>query len=345
MSFLKAFQNNRIKTVIRHFFIWVIYLVFSSGMMISIHSGIAPAFWDFFILSVAKVFLVYSFALLLLPIYFEKKQKFFGFFLFIITYIIFNSILYLRILLKDYTAYPGVKVPDFNNHLDTFLLTYLHHIITFGALGTLYWFYKNAQKQNQAQLALEQRNHEIEVSFLKSQINQHFIYNMLNMFYVNAMMYSDKLAGSILSLSELMRFSVSHEQNSLIPVEEELKYVESYIELNQQRFNEKLLINFKTEGDLSTYRVPHLCILTLVENAFKHGNLKLAPLDILIKAENNTLCVSLKNMTHTAKISNSTGIGLENLKRRLSLLLENRFTLETSTDETFFYTVLTVKKL
>jgi sensor histidine kinase YesM len=50
-------------------------------------------------------------------------------------------------------------------------------------------------------------------------------------------------------------------------------------------------------------------------------------------------------MKHTAKISNSTGIGLENLKRRLSLLLENRFTLETSADETFFYTVLTVEKL
>nr|WP_299417275.1 hypothetical protein [uncultured Emticicia sp.] len=146
-------------------------------------------------------------------------------------------------------------------------------------------------------------------------------------------------------MSELIQFSEHNVHNFLINLEEEIKYTHIFINLNQQRFNEKLLINFKSEGDLSTYRIPHLCILTLVENAFKHGNLKLAPLDILIKAENNSLFVSLKNMKHTAKISNSTGIGLENLKRRLYLLLENRFTLETSADETFFYTVLTVEKL
>lgn len=338
-------SNNEItKKVLTHITVWLIYLVLSSGTMISLYNGIIPEIDDFLILSTAKIFLVYSFYFIILPTFWGKKEILKGIVFLILIIIVFYLILYFRLWVTR-IRFPNYQTPEYNKHLYSFLLTYIHHIITFGSIGTLYWFYKHTKKQNQTQLALEQRNHEIEISFLKSQINQHFIYNMLNMFYVNAMKYSDKLAGSILSLSELMRFSVSHEQNSLIPVEEELMYIESYIDLNQLRFNEKLLINFKIEGDLSTYRIPHLCILTLVENAFKHGNLKLAPLDILIKAENNTLYVSLKNMKHTAKISNSTGIGLENLKRRLSLLLENRFTLETSADETFFYTVLTVKKL
>jgi two-component system, LytTR family, sensor kinase len=163
------------------------------------------------------------------------------------------------------------------------------------------------------------------------------------MFYSNAMKYSDTLAEGILSLSELMRFSVSHEQNSLIAVSEEVKYVESYIHLNQLRFEEKLLINFKTEGDLVAYKIPHLCVLTLVENAFKHGNLKTEPLDISIIANTEELKVSLKNQKRTSKIEDSTGIGLENLERRLSLLLENRFSLKTHQDDNFFYTELVIK--
>ena len=337
-------NKEKIKEVLMHISLWLLYLLLSSGMMISIYNGVVPDIDDFLILSSAKIFLVYSFYFILFPHFWDKKEIVKGIFILITIIIVFYLILYLRLWVTK-IRFPNYQTPEYNKHLLSFLLTYIHHIITFGSLGTLYWFYKHTQKQSQEKLALEQRNHEIEVSFLKSQINQHFVYNMLNMFYVNAIKYSDTLAGGILSLSELMRFSVSHEQKSLIAVSEEIKYVESYIHLNQLRFEEKLLINFKSEGDLSTYRIPHLCILTLVENAFKHGNLKLAPLDILIKAENNTLYVSLKNMKHTAKITNSTGIGLENLKRRLYLLLENRFTLETSADETFFYTVLTVEKL
>lgn len=258
----------------------------------------------------------------------------------ILSYSIYNFLHYLRSLIKSFSQPP---LPEHYKHLDSFLISFLPVVIQFAAFAAVYWFYNHTQKQSQEKLALEQRNHEIEVSFLKSQINQHFVYNMLNMFYSNAMKYSDTLAEGILSLSELMRFSVSHEQNSLIAVSEEIKYVESYIHLNQLRFEEKLLINVKTEGDLGAYKIPHLCILTLVENAFKHGNLKTEPLDITIIANTEELKVSLKNQKRSSKIEDSTGIGLENLKRRLSLLLENRFTLETHQDQNFFYTELIIR--
>lgn len=328
------------KQVFFHVIGWFFYIVYSTGATMISEPNRVFYLWDTSWYIFNNIIVFYSFALIIYPLL-EKRSYAISIFSLMLTYVVFHLSHYVRIILKYYSE----PMPEYYQKISGILIIFFPVFIQFMAFATVYWFYVYTKKQNQTKLILEQRNHEIEVSFLKSQINQHFIYNMLNMFYVNAMQYSDKLAGGILSLSELMRFSVSHEQNSLIPIEEELKYVASYIELNQLRFNEKLLINFKTEGDLSIYRIPHLCILTLVENAFKHGNLKLAPLDILIKAENDTLYVSLKNMKHTAKISNSTGIGLENLKRRLSLLLENRFTLETSADETFFYTVLTVKKL
>lgn len=328
------------KTILWHICGWLFYSIYSTGATIISEPNRKFYVWDTSWYIINNILLFYFFASLVYPS-FEKRKYLKALLYFVVGYFVFHFSHFMRIHVKYFSA----PLPEYYQKISGLLIIFFPNFIQFIAFAAVFSFYNYSQKQNQTKLVLEQRNHAIEVSFLKSQINQHFIYNMLNMFYVNAMQYSDKLAGGILSLSELMRFSVSHEQNSLIPIEEELKYVESYIELNQLRFNEKLLINFKTEGDLSIYRIPHLCILTLVENAFKHGNLKLAPLDILIKAENNTLYVSLKNMKHTAKISNSTGIGLENLKRRLSLLLENRFTLDATSDENFFYTVLTVKKL
>lgn len=275
--------------------------------------------------------------------YYKNKNIILFLFFVILSFFIFCLIEYQRYGLRYFYA-PNVLTPR-PFEIKRFLIIYFFDFTLHTIYGAVFWLLSHNRKIEKAKISLLHKKHETEIKYLKTKLSVPITLQIFDNLYNEALKQSKPLADGIGLLTELMRFSLQNAHYSLIHLEEEIKYTHVFITLNQQRFNEKLLINFKTEGDLSTYQIPHLCILTLVENAFKHGNLKLAPLDILIKSENNTLCVSLKNMTHTAKISNSTGIGLENLKRRLSLLLENRFTLETSSDETFFYTVLTVKKL
>jgi two-component system, LytTR family, sensor kinase len=335
------FKNIQIKGYYLHLFVWIFYVIYTL-LNIQISYPDFPLYVDDWgIYFAGLIYLFYSVPKII-DIIVVKRQILFGILVFILCIILFYLIEYSRALYAEFMGRNNT-IPNYYFNVGSFLIVYANEWLQFGGFAIVYWFYNYNIKQQKEKLALEQRNHEIEVSFLKSQINQHFVYNMLNMFYSNAMKYSDTLAEGILSLSELMRFSVSHEQNSLIAVSEEIKYVESYIHLNQLRFEEKLLINFKTGGDLSTYKIPHLCILTLVENAFKHGNLKTKPLDISIIANTEELKVSLKNQKRTSKIEDSTGIGLENLERRLSLLLENRFLLETHQDQNFFYTELVIR--
>ncbi|MFY7911748.1 MAG: sensor histidine kinase [Emticicia sp.] len=336
------YQRINFKIIILHSICWILYIIYSTGNILILHPKEILVWDDMLVYYLGIAFLFYFLVNVTLKVLVEEKKIIYGLLLLLFNIFVFYLIEYSRLWLAEFME-DTEEIPHYHSNLKSFFVVYISELIQFVAAGLAWWYYSFSIKQSQEKLALEQRNHEIEVSFLKSQINQHFVYNMLNMFYSNAMKYSDTLAEGILSLSELMRFSVSHEQNSLIAVSEEIKYVESYIHLNQLRFEEKLLINFKTEGDLGAYKIPHLCILTLVENAFKHGNLKTEPLDITIIANTEELKVSLKNQKRSSKIEESTGIGLENLKRRLSLLLENRFSLETHQDQNFFYTELIIK--
>jgi two-component system, LytTR family, sensor kinase len=332
------------RKVIPHLLCWLFYISYT---LVSTKIN-SPArvfyFADLSVFYISDIFIFYFLFFIVFPqIVISKKFKT-GIFYFLLGVVVFFYIQYSRLYVKQLTFPISEKIPDFYYNPPQLVLALLPNLIQFIAFSFIFWTYENSKKQNTEKLALEKRNHEIEVSFLKSQINQHFIYNMLNMFYVNTMQYSEKLAGGILSLSELMRFSVSHEQSSLIPLNEEVKYIESYINLNQLRFNEQLQVNFKTTGDLESFKIPHLSILTLVENAFKHGNLKIDPLYISIDAKEHELEVNLKNKKRTAQIEHTTGIGLKNLERRLSLLLENKFTLTTKEEDDFFYTQLIIKK-
>lgn len=334
---------KKYKQILSHLFFLTIYITYSE-----FHAHIMSPNRLVFVVSdviyySGLLWTLYFSYFFLIKNYYKNKNilKFLS--LLFLSFSVFCLIEYQRYNLR-YLYAPNVPPPH-PFEIKRFLITYSFDFFLYTIYGAVFWLLGHNRKIEEAKISLLHKNHETEIKYLKTKLSVPITLQIFDNLYQEASIQSKQLAQGIGSLAELMRFSLQNAHYSLINLEEEIKYTHVFITLNQQRFNEKLLINFKTEGDLSTYRIPHLCILTLVENAFKHGNLKLAPLDIFIKAENDTLHVSLKNMKHTAKISNSTGIGLENLKRRLSLLLENRFTLKTSADETFFYTILTVKKL
>lgn len=116
------------------------------------------------------------------------------------------------------------------------------------------------------------------------------------------------------------------------------------IALNLQRLDNQVEVIFEIEGNLEQpWKIPHLCILTLVENAFKHGALRQVPLQLHLKVTQEKLWFSTKNKIKPSPSEPSTGIGVKNLERRLDLLCEGRAMLEAHIEGDYFYTNLEIK--
>lgn len=165
-------------------------------------------------------------------------------------------------------------------------------------------------------LELEHKKIELEYSYLKSQINPHFLYNTLGCFHGEAARYSDQLANGIANLSNIMRYAL-HNAEGLknVPIASEIEFLNQYLELQQMRHKNKLPITCAIDiVQCATLKVPPFTFISLVENAFKHGSFQQAPLVI------NIICTGCKlTFTVINKIGCKTdevpggGIGLKQI--------------------------------
>lgn len=196
----------------------------------------------------------------------------------------------------------------------------------------------------------EQRNKEIaneklqaELSFLKAQINPHFLFNTLNNIYALASSQSEKTAPAVMKLSSIMRYVLTEARNDLVPLEKEIQFTSHFIELQKMRLTEKSSVDFKVVGDPTGIQVAPLLFLPFVENAFKYGTStrELSPIVLLLEIKKDSLNFSVGNHKHpntTLKIADNTGIGIDNTRRRLDLLYPGRYSL-VITDEPGTFTV------
>ena len=182
----------------------------------------------------------------------------------------------------------------------------------------------------------EQRNKEIateklqaELSFLKAQINPHFLFNTLNNIYALASDKSEKTAPAVMKLSNIMRYVLTEARNDMVPLEKEIQFTTNYIELQKMRLTDRSSIDFTVKGDPTGRHIAPLLLLPFVENAFKYGvsTREPSPIRILLEIKDNSLYFSINNHKHintTLKVSDNTGIGINNARRRLDLLYDDR---------------------
>lgn len=215
--------------------------------------------------------------------------------------------------------------------------------------------------QEKIQQEKQSENLLSELSFLRSQISPHFIFNVLNGIVYLIRSKSDLAEPVTLKLSELMRYMLYETGNAQIPLEKELNYLKNYVELQKVRFEEDVEIRLNTEGvadfglemsDVGTTnnilnqqskigKIEPMLLIPFVENAFKHGvGTVLNPIiDIDLKVVGNTLSFSVKNKMATdneATKDASSGIGLKNVQRRLELLYPNAHQLTIEKDDNWF---------
>jgi two-component system, LytTR family, sensor histidine kinase AlgZ len=174
---------------------------------------------------------------------------------------------------------------------------------------------------------LEKSQLETELLFLKSQISPHFFFNTLNNIYSLSVEKSNKTPKIVLKLSELMRYMLYDTRTQKQSLENEILCIQNYLDLERIRNDERLEVNMSVSGDIHDKEISPIILLTFIENAFKHGvnkNTGKVKIDITFKVKEDFLYFKISNPTpeitvHTDNFNKSSGIGIENVKKRLEL--------------------------
>ena len=173
---------------------------------------------------------------------------------------------------------------------------------------------------------------EMELSYLKEQVNPHFLFNSLNSIYALSRQQSPETPDLVMQLSELMRYQLESSKKDTVLLKEELEFIENYLLLEEKRLSDRCTIDFLISGDLLDLRIAPMLLIPFVENAIKHGaqsTNEQSTIDISAAIKNSNLHFCVDNSKPSiAAVSKRKGLGLENVKRRLNLLYPHSHVLE-----------------
>lgn len=194
-------------------------------------------------------------------------------------------------------------------------------IFLFGLILHVYDYIR--LRQATQQLRIEKQ--AAELNYLRSQTNPHFLFNTLNNIYSLSRDKSDQAPESILRLSKILRFMLYDTSGNYIPIDQEIKVINDYIELERLRYDDSLQVNFNLDIEDMKQPLPPLLLMPLVENAFKHGASETRDepfVNIRLSVSRSQLEFSVKNSVGIAHSSEEgkENIGLSNLRRQLELL-------------------------
>jgi LytS/YehU family sensor histidine kinase len=202
-------------------------------------------------------------------------------------------------------------------------------LVTAGLAFKLLFDYTGLQKRL-AEVAKEKA--EAELNFLKSQINPHFLFNSLNSVYFLIDKQNEEARGALHKFSDMLRYQLYECKGEKIPVEKEIGYLKDYVDLQQLRLN-NTVVEFQCAPEVKNFSIEPLLLIPFVENSFKHishyGNGQKNEIQINIGKQNGTLHFSVYNTTEEKAISTFQpgGIGLNNVKKRLELLYNEKYQL------------------
>jgi two-component system LytT family sensor kinase len=232
---------------------------------------------------------------------------------------------YLQVFFNDdIHARPGLFYTSRNTGL---IVSFLVWVISSLLKITGEWF-RNDQLRKQS----EHERIRSELSFLKTQVNPHFLFNALNNIYALNNKKSPHTGEAILKLSNLARYMLYEASAEFVPLRSEIDHLKSYIDLQKLGLDD-IAVNFSVKGDVDKKKIEPLLLIPLVENAFKHGISYETrdPIDITLEVNANELLFKVENYYSDSDVlkDKTNGIGLINLKRRLEALYPEKHTLKT----------------
>ena len=316
--------NHPVLRVIQHLAFWVLsFFVF----LYLFKTGAKPEKIDYvytILFQLTLVPAVYINIELLLPKLGNRKRILFYLLSLIVLIILFAWINYN--FFDDWSAkvFPDYFFISYFTFREVVLFFTVYIIITMLLKLSKSWFQVSwLQKEL---LEKEKQKAEVELKALKAQINPHFFFNTLNSIYSMALDKDVRLPGTVLQLSDLMRYFIYGSKDNFIPLEKELTVVNDYIALQKIRSGEQLSIEINKQGDVIEQKIAPLLLITFLENAFKHGAKGSSGNTFIrldIKVEKNKLNFSVENnkgLIDKVNTGDYNGLGLENVKRQLELL-------------------------
>ena len=202
-------------------------------------------------------------------------------------------------------------------------------------------FFQNYQYEQQQNQKLIQEKAEAELKYLKNQIQPHFPFNTLNNIYGMVLSDNKKAASDvIIEFSNLLSYMLYESNVPKVPLEKELKYLESYIELEKLRYGERLELTYEKTIKSGKNQIAPLLLIPLVENAFKHGPAKEKSgsfIAISITVNHEYLFFEVRNSFKETAVQPDiqSGIGLGNVRKRLQLIYPNTHKMTITKENTF----------
>lgn len=215
-------------------------------------------------------------------------------------------------------------------------------IAVWGFLSTVVLF-KHWLKKQQEFVQAEKEKVSVELQLLKAQVHPHFLFNTLNNIYSFSLEASPKTPGLILKLSSLLSYMLYDCKAEQVLLEKELEVMKAYVDLERERYGNKIEISWRVEGDVESKYIAPLLLLPFLENAFKHGTSEQLEnpwlsFDLVVKQA--SLKCKVANSKNECILVNKQGIGIENVKKRLHFLYPGKHELKMNDEGEFFVAFL-----
>ena len=319
-----------------HFIGWLMYLVFqhfdSNLSNIQLQLDYIGLNYTYVLSAMAVFYFLYI--LVWLPLF--KSDQFvrlllipIGLLVFVFTRYFLEEIICPTFFGFDNYRYGLNKIYIFDNIPRTLL-----HVLTSFVAALL----TNREINRRELQILNNEKSNAEMAFLRSQLNPHFLFNTLSFLYTKTMKLDPKLGDSVRQLSDVLRYSLESSKKEKVSLQKEIELVENYINIFKNRFEGEFHVNFNLLVSNPHVKIEPLLLMPFVENAFKHGIRSNPddPIIIELQQKEKKVIFHIKNKINTHHKDPGSGIGIENIKRRLELLYPENYSLDIKSQNEYF---------
>ncbi|MEJ8842347.1 histidine kinase [Lacibacter sp. H375] len=248
--------------------------------------------------------------------------------------------LYIDAGYRSYVLIPAQEAMGLDNILPRGPLAFCYLCMTTSAASPMIIkFFKLWTIKQRDWMRAQQEKTTVELQLLKAQVHPHFLFNTLNNIYSFSLENSPKTPGLILKLSSLLSYMLYDCKTDEVRLEKEIDIMKNYIDLERERYGNKIEISWSVEGEIKDKLIAPLLLLPFLENAFKHGvseQIEKPWLGVDISVQQGTLRCKIANSKNEYVPESDKGIGIDNVKQRLSFIYPGKHELKINDEGSFF---------
>ncbi|TSA24785.1 MAG: hypothetical protein D4R67_11240 [Bacteroidetes bacterium] len=327
-------MKTKVVTILIHVVAWVIFLclpyifrpkpVMDAGMM---EHKVTFMFLRFLTFNIYLISIFYLHAYWMLPRLLLKK-RYAGYILLVVVLFIFFLLIREALFVRPNPIGPlhqhefEIFRPD---RIDSMFLFVVIMVISGGI-----WIIQEWMQAEKRAKQIEAERLAMELSFLRSQINPHFLFNTLNTLYSLTLLKSDHAPEAVMKLSNMMRYITDDSNSERVLLAKEVEYISHYIELQRLRLSRNMTVQANMKGEFQQIEIPPLILIPFVENAFKYGisSHERAGIHITLKVADNQLSFRVSNrIFRERELPQTPGLGINNTRLRLEKIFPEMFSL------------------